>query len=193
MAPRTPTSWRRHPVVAEAVEKRKRLEATLYERQETARQRQLTREYGIESNAMETRLQQAQAEYRDALVAEATNLIHDLKLVKSPAEFAYIRRAVEIADAGMEAFAKALGEGRTELALAGKVYDAMLSAGSGLAASPINIVSGERSGFSHGAPTERKLRRVFWSDPALGVARYVDAGYPEAREEAARHGLDLAG
>jgi urocanate hydratase len=40
---------------------------------------------------------------------------------------------------------------------------------------------------------ERKLRRVFWSDPALGVARYVDAGYPEARAEAARHGLDLPG
>ena len=31
---------------------------------------------------------------------------------------------------------------------------------------------------------ERKLRRVFWTDPALGVARYVDAGYPEARDEA---------
>jgi urocanate hydratase len=27
---------------------------------------------------------------------------------------------------------------------------------------------------------ERKLRRVFWSDPALGVYRYADAGYPEA-------------
>ena len=38
---------------------------------------------------------------------------------------------------------------------------------------------------------ERKLRRVFWSDPALGVARYADAGYPEALAEAARHGLDL--
>jgi urocanate hydratase len=29
---------------------------------------------------------------------------------------------------------------------------------------------------------ERKLRRVFWTDPALGVARYADAGYPEALE-----------
>ena len=35
----------------------------------------------------------------------------------------------------------------------------------------------------------RKLRRVFWSDPALGVARYADAGYPEAVAEAERHGL----
>jgi urocanate hydratase len=38
---------------------------------------------------------------------------------------------------------------------------------------------------------ERKIRRVFWSDPALGVARYADAGYPEALAEASRHGLSL--
>jgi len=38
---------------------------------------------------------------------------------------------------------------------------------------------------------ERKIRRVFWTDPALGVARYADAGYPEAMAEAERHGLDL--
>jgi urocanate hydratase len=38
---------------------------------------------------------------------------------------------------------------------------------------------------------ERKIRRVFWSDPALGVARYADAGYPEALEEAERHDLSL--
>ena len=38
---------------------------------------------------------------------------------------------------------------------------------------------------------ERKLRRVFWSDPALGVARYADAGYAEALSEADRHDLSL--
>jgi urocanate hydratase len=37
---------------------------------------------------------------------------------------------------------------------------------------------------------ERKIRRVFWSDPALGIARYADAGYPEALAEVERHGLD---
>ena len=36
---------------------------------------------------------------------------------------------------------------------------------------------------------ERKIGRVFWTDPALGVARYADAGYPEAQAEAERHGL----
>jgi urocanate hydratase len=31
-----------------------------------------------------------------------------------------------------------------------------------------------------GELAERKLRRVFWTDPALGVYRYADAGYDEA-------------
>jgi urocanate hydratase len=35
----------------------------------------------------------------------------------------------------------------------------------------------------------RKIRRVFHSDPALGVARYADAGYPESIERAQAAGL----
>lgn len=92
------------------------------------------------------------------LVAEPSNLIHDLKLVKSPLELNYIREAVRIGDEAMEVFQKGLRAGRTELELAGEVYHALLTRGSGLAASPINLVSGERSCFSHGMPTHRKLR-----------------------------------
>lgn len=95
----------------------------------------------------------------DALAAEPNELIHDLKLVKSPAELAYIRQASGIADRAMQVFVESLAEGRTELEVAGDVYHALLASGSGLAASPINLVSGERSCFSHGAPTERRLRR----------------------------------
>lgn len=94
-----------------------------------------------------------------ALAAEATNLVHDLTLVKSPVELGYIRQAGRIADEAMAVFAASLREGRSELEVAGDVYGALLSRGSGLAASPINLVSGERSCFSHGAPTERRLRR----------------------------------
>ena len=43
--------------------------------------------------------------------------------------------------------------------MAGKVIAALMARGSALAASPINLVSGERSGFSHGAPTLRRLKR----------------------------------
>ena len=39
----------------------------------------------------------------------------------------------------------------------------------------------------------RKIARVFHSDPALGVARYAHAGYPEALAQASAFGLDLVG
>jgi Xaa-Pro dipeptidase len=105
-----------------------------------------------------------------ALVAEPTNLVHDLKLVKSPRELAYIRRASAIADEAMEAFAAALQEGRSELAVAGEVYRALLAAGSGLAGSTLNLVSGERGGFAHGPPTERALRAGDAGNVEFGAA-----------------------
>lgn len=93
-----------------------------------------------------------------ALVKEATNLIHNLKLVKSSQELSYIREASRIADKAMSVFAAELREGRTELELAGEIYHCLLTSGSSLAASPINLVSGERSCYSHGAATDRRVR-----------------------------------
>ncbi|WP_164209352.1 M24 family metallopeptidase, partial [Stenotrophomonas maltophilia] len=79
--------------------------------------------------------------------------------VKSPAELAYVRQSARIADEALDVFVTHLNEGTTELAIAGEVYAALLKRGSGLPASTLNLVSGERSCFSHGAPTERRLRR----------------------------------
>ena len=128
--------------------------------------------------------------FGDSLVAEATNLIHDLTLVKSATELKYIREANRIADVAMKRFAESLAEGRSELELAGEVYHALLTAGSGLAASPINLVSGDRSCFSHGAPTDRRLRRGDFGNIEYGatfkrytatIGRQFCLGPPTAR------------
>ncbi|HEU5443613.1 MAG TPA: urocanate hydratase [Steroidobacteraceae bacterium] len=37
----------------------------------------------------------------------------------------------------------------------------------------------------------RRIERVLWNDPATGVIRHADAGYPEALECARTHGLDM--
>jgi urocanate hydratase len=37
----------------------------------------------------------------------------------------------------------------------------------------------------------RRLARVLWNDPATGVMRHADAGYPLAMETARAAGLDL--
>ena len=38
---------------------------------------------------------------------------------------------------------------------------------------------------------DERLKRVLFNDPASGVMRHADAGYPLAVETAARHGLKL--
>ena len=104
-----------------------------------------------------------------AVVAEPTNLILNLTLVKSTQELQYIREAARIADLAMARFAHSLAIGRSELELAGEVYHALLTSGSGLAASPINLVSGDRSCFSHGAPTRRRLQRGDFGNIEFGA------------------------
>ncbi len=103
-------------------------------------------------------------------MGEATNLVNDLKLVKSPAELAYIRQAGRIADQAMARFAGSLQEGQSELEATAGIYHALLSAGSGLAASTLNMVAGERSAFSHGAPTERRFRTGDFGNVEYGSA-----------------------
>jgi Xaa-Pro dipeptidase len=107
--------------------------------------------------------------FGESRVIEATNLIHDLTLVKSATELNYIREAARFADVAMERFVATLADGRSELEIAAEVYHALLASGSGLAASPINLVSGERSCFSHGAPTDRKLRRGDFGNVEYGA------------------------
>lgn len=125
-----------------------------------------------------------------SLVAEATNLIHELTLVKSPRELEYIREAARIADMGLTRFVDSLAVGRSELELAGEVYHALLTSGSGLAASPINLVSGDRSCFSHGAPTDRRFQRGDFGNIEYGatfkrytatIGRQFCLGPPTAR------------
>jgi Xaa-Pro dipeptidase len=125
-----------------------------------------------------------------ALVAEPSNLVHDLKLVKSPAEIALIREAARIADNAMQACVAAFRAGQTELQVAAAVYNALLAAGSGLPASTINLISGERLGFSHGAPTLRSIQRRDGGNVELGAAykrytatlgRQFSLGPPPAR------------
>ncbi len=39
--------------------------------------------------------------------------------------------------------------------------------------------------------TARRLERVLTIDPGMGVARHVDAGYPEAIEAARKHAIKI--
>jgi Xaa-Pro dipeptidase len=92
------------------------------------------------------------------LVTEAGTLVQDLKTVKSEREIAYVREAGRIADRSVAAMTRHLAAGRTESEIAAEIYREILACGGGIPATPVNFVSGPRSAFSHGAPTNRHLR-----------------------------------
>ena len=111
----------------------------------------------------------------DALVAEPSTLVLDLKLVKSPRELEYIRHSARIANAALGALLGRVAEGRSELELAAAAFETLLSAGSGLPASTMNLVTGKRCSTVLGAPTTRRLKN---GDPghvevAAAVKRYT--------------------
>lgn len=95
----------------------------------------------------------------DALVQDGSGLVTALRAVKSPAEQDYARQAAAISALAWEALIGAVAEGRSELELAAVAYHALLSNGSGIPASTMNLMTGERSAFALGGPTERRLRR----------------------------------
>ncbi len=105
-----------------------------------------------------------------ALVAEPADLIAELKQVKSPREIELVRVSARIADNAMAACIGAVTEGRSELEIAASVYHSLLSQGSSLPSSAMNLVTGERCGFAHGAPTLRRLRNGDGGNVEFGAA-----------------------
>ena len=121
---------------------------------------------------------------------ELPDLVHDLRLVRSPAEIAYLREAGRIADLSMRAVRKAIAPGRTERALAAALYRAILEAGGDPPTVPPNIVSGPRASYSHGAATARILEPgdsgnaeycVPFRRYTVSIGRTFSVGRPGAR------------
>jgi Xaa-Pro aminopeptidase len=107
----------------------------------------------------------------DALIQDPCNILASLRAIKSPAEIAYIRQAATIAGIAFDALIRTVREGVSELELAAAAYHALLSNGAGIPASTMNLMTGERSAFALGGPTERRMRRLDTGLVEIGAAR----------------------
>lgn len=83
-------------------------------------------------------------------------LVERMRLIKTPAEIAYQRRAGKASEAGMQAAIDSAKVGATEREMAAAICDAMIRAGSDLAG-PGVMASGERAYHLHGYYTDRVL------------------------------------
>lgn len=90
-------------------------------------------------------------------VIDATMLVERLKWAKSAVELDYVRQAARIADIGISTISETLKAGMTEREVAAVAHGAMMAAGGESPASPMNFVSGERTCYAHGLPTDRVL------------------------------------
>jgi len=90
-------------------------------------------------------------------IVDATAMAMELRLIKSPAEIALMRRAAHLADVGFAAAVGSLRSGVSEFELNAAALEAMALQGSEYPALPMIIGSGERSGLFHGVPTGRRV------------------------------------
>lgn len=88
---------------------------------------------------------------------DTTDLVAELRLVKSPAELAYQRQAARMADHAMRVALESLRPGISETEVAGIASRALGEAGSEFPAIPPMVVSGNRSALVHVMPTRRSL------------------------------------
>lgn len=93
-----------------------------------------------------------------ATLTDVSRLLSRLRVVKSDGELECVRRAGEMARAGMEAGLAALKPGITEIEFASEIEHALRTAGSEYSSMPTIIGSGPRSAAMHATPTDRVIQ-----------------------------------
>ena len=90
-------------------------------------------------------------------LTDASDLMGNLRLVKSPAELAYVRRAAKLSDAAWDAAVAGTFAGADEGAVLGAMHDAIFSGGGDYPANEFIIGSGEHALLCRYKSGRRKL------------------------------------
>lgn len=107
----------------------------------------------IISQRLEALFQAAGAE-----IVDGTDILRQVRWVKSPAEIACLEEAARIANTGMAAAKAALAPGVTELEVYGEMVRAMAAAGGENPAITMPVLSGTKTNALHGLSTRRKIQ-----------------------------------
>ena len=94
----------------------------------------------------------------DYEMTDESTLVSRMRIIKTPAEIDFQRRAGKAAEAGMQAAIDSAQPGNTEREMAAQICAAMIRAGSDLPG-PGVMSSGERAYHLHGGYTDRVLER----------------------------------
>ncbi len=153
--------------------------------------------YSYRPNRAVSEKLQAVFEAHGAEVVDATDVVGNVRKLKSPQEMAIIRTAARIGDIGMQAGVAAVRPGVTELEVYGEIVRAMSQVGGEVASIPVPVASGVKSACMHALASTRKIlpgdvvnidvcgvyhryhsnlaRTVCVGEPQPEVMRYLDA------------------
>lgn len=102
---------------------------------------------------------QKKLEKEGCRVVDGTEIVRELRAIKSPQEIAYIEKAACIADIGMKAAIESMRPGITELEVYGEIIHAMAKAGGENPAIPVLVVSGGRGGGGHMLASRYEIKK----------------------------------
>lgn len=140
---------------------------------------------------------QAALEKHGSTVIDGTQVVGNVRKIKSPREIAYTRTAARIGDIGMQAAQECIRPGVTELEVYGEIVRAMAKAGGEPASITIPVSSGAKSASMHALASRRiimpgdivsidlcgvynryhaNMARTFCvGEPHADVSRYLDS------------------
>jgi len=90
-------------------------------------------------------------------VVDGTDIVRELRAVKSPLEMSYVRTAARIADIGMQAAIEHIRPGMTELDVKAEMDYACAKAGGEIAGLPTYVSAGRRSAHIHALASRHKV------------------------------------
>ncbi len=126
----------------------------------------------------------------DSLVKDSTDLIGTIRLVKSPAELEYVKKAAHILDKSMETCINSIEAGKTERQVSADIHHTLLLSGSDIPSSPMNFLTGPRSAFAHAEPSDRVIKKgdfmhiqfgAHWKRYCCTIGRQISLGKPTQR------------
>jgi len=90
---------------------------------------------------------------------DGSGIVEEGRMIKSPAEIEFLRRAARFTEAGMKAGMESLAAGKTENEVVARVFKAMIAAGSEYPSSAPIMTAGWKSGIPHTTFNRLKLKK----------------------------------
>jgi len=115
--------------------------------------------WGYRPNRIVSEVFQRALEGKGCRVVDASDIVRQMRSVKSPGELEYVRQAAKIADIGMTAVVDRMKPGMTELQVYGEVVRAMAEAGGENPAITMPVASGRKNACAHALASTKKIRK----------------------------------